>query len=273
MTAKIKQVEKSQINFNGVMALAQNAVMSRLNCHNIGKILEFDADTQRCTVQLMQVKLFNEQNITPVPITDVPLIILGAGNAHITMPDPVGTICLLLFMDRNIDTFLETGELYAPDTTRMHDFSDCVALTTFTTLVNPIQNYDTEAVTIFHKQLVEAINYESYIKVYGNSVQINSSAVNEGENEEVNEGNEPVITSGNLAVNSAAVTASTSSGGQIQVSDKINVQNTAQNLANLIQAFLTACENIAVATNTGVLTPAAKQAFTDLKSQFEELLE
>ena len=108
MTAKIKQVEKSQINFNGVMALAQNAVMSRLNCHNIGKILEFDPATQRCTVQLMQVKLFNEQNITPVPITDIPLIILGAGNAHITMPDPVGTICLLLLLAPHVQSWAES---------------------------------------------------------------------------------------------------------------------------------------------------------------------
>ena len=61
--------------------------------------------------------------------------------------------------------------------------------------------------------------------------------------------------------------------GLISIGEKINIGNNTQNLANLIQAFLTACENIAVVTNTGVLTPAAKQAFTDLKSQFEELLQ
>ena len=242
MTAKIKQVEKSQINFNGVMALAQNAVMSRLNCHNIGKILEFDPATQRCTVQLMQVKLFNEQNITPVPITDIPLIILGAGNAHITMPDPVGTICLLLFMDRNIDAFLETGELYAPDTTRMHDFTDCVALTTFTTLANPMVDYDTEAITLIHQKIIEEVKKQSYIKIYPDRIELKNI---QGE----------------------------AAQGSISVGEKINIGNNTQNLADLIQAFLTACENIAVVTNTGVLTPAAKQAFTDLKSQFEELLQ
>ena len=275
--AKIKEVQKSQIDFNSVMRLAQDATMSRLNCHNIGRIEEFDGETQRCTVQLMQVKQFNNEYITPVPLTDVPLIIIGAGNGHITLPNPEGTICLLLFLDRNIDTFLETGEMYSPDTTRMHDFSDCVALTTFKTLANPIQNYDENAVTIFNSELIEAIQYDSNIKVYGNSVEINSTAVsegvNEGGNEGVNEGEDTVNNSGKILVNSSSVQASTSSGGQVVISDKLNLQNSSQNLATLIQAFLTACENIAVVTNTGVLTPAAKQAFTDLKTQFEELLE
>ena len=270
--AKIRQIQKSQINFNGVMNVAQDAIMSRLNCHNIGRIIEFDSTTQRCTVQLMQLKQFGESTITPVPITDVPLIILGAGNSHITMPNPVNTICVLLFMDRNIDDFLSTGESYAPATSRMHDFSDCVALTTFTTLVNPIENYDIEAVTIFNKELIEAIQYDSNIKVYGNGVLISSNAVNEGDNEGGSGGNEPVITTGKLLVNSSSVQAFTSSGGQVVISDKLNLQNSSQNLATLIQAFLTACENIAVVTNTGMLTPAAKQAFTDLKTQFEELL-
>ena len=270
--AKIKEVQKSQIDFNSVMRLAQDAAMARLNCHNIGRIEEFDAQTQRCTVQLMQIKQFNNEYITPVPLTDVPLIMLGAGNGHITMPNPVGTICLLLFLDRNIDTFLETGEMYSPDTTRMHDFSDCVALTTFKTLANPIQNYDERAVSIFNSELIEAIQYGSYIKVYGNSVEINSTAVSDGGNDGVNDSNEPVITTSKILVNSSSVQASTSSGGQVVISDKLNLQNSSQNLAALIQAFLTACENIAVVTNTGVLTPSAKQAFTDLKTQFEELL-
>lgn len=268
--AKIRQIEKSQINFNGVMNVAQDAIMSRLNCHNIGRIIEFDSTTQRCTVQLMQLKQFGESTITPVPITDVPLIILGAGNAHITMPNPVGTICVLLFMDRNIDDFLSTGESYAPATSRMHDFSDCVALTTFTTLVNPIENYDTEAVTIFNKELIEAVEYESYVKTYSDSIQMQVKSITPPENE----GEEPVTATGELLINPSNVQASTSAGGQVSVSSKINIQNTSQNLATLIQTFLTACENIATVADEsgGTLTPAAKQAFTDLKTQFEELL-
>ena len=268
--AKIEQYQQSSISLDGAILRAQEAVMARLNCHNIGRIVEFDNTTQRCVVELLQIKQFRERLITPPLLTDVPLIILGAGNAHITMPNPVNTICVLLFMDRNIDDFLSTGESYAPATSRMHDFSDCVALTTFTTLVNPIENYDTEAVTIFNKELVEAIEYESYIKTYSDSIQMQVKSVTPPENE----GEEPVTATGDLLINSSNVKASTSAGGQVSVSGKINIQNTSQNLATLIQTFLTACENIATVADEsgGTLTPAAKQAFTDLKTQFEELL-
>lgn len=176
--AETKQPVNVKQTFQDAMIIAQDAIMSRLNCHNIGRIIEFDKNTQTCTVELMQIKQFNEQAFIPAPITQVPLIILGAGGAHITMPSPVGTICLLLFLDRNIDNFMETGEQYVPDTARMHDFTDCVALTTFTTLANPLQNYDENAITIFNKAVVEEVEQISYIKIYPNYIQIQADKVN-----------------------------------------------------------------------------------------------
>lgn len=235
--ANIRQIEKAQIDFNSVMQLSQDAIMARLNCHNIGRILDFDPATQTCSIQLMQIKQFNNQRITPTILTDVPLIIYGAGNGHITMPDPTGTICILLFMDRNIDAFLETEAPYVPQTSRMHDFTDCIALTTFKTLVNPLTDYDEKAVTIMNEEIIEEVKQKSFIKVYSQQILMQNSL-----------------------------------GGQISVTDKINIQNSQQNLASLIQNFLTACENIAVDPNSGVITPTSKQLFTDLKTQFEELL-
>lgn len=149
--AKPRKIFDPEIDFNSLMALSEDNIMSRLNCHNVGKILEFDPITQTCTVEMMQIKQFNQNYYIPAPLTKIPLVIYGAGNAHITLPDPTGSICLLLFLDRNIDSFLETGEQYEPETGRMHDFSDCIALTTFKTLANPIANYDLSAVTIEHE--------------------------------------------------------------------------------------------------------------------------
>ncbi len=236
--ANIRRIDKAQIDFNNVMQLSQDAIMVRLNCHNIGKILEFDPATQTCSIQLMQIKQFNNQQITPTILTQVPLIIYGSGGGHITMPDPTGTICILLFMDRNIDAFLETEAPYVPETTRMHDFTDCIALTTFKTLANPLTEYDKKAVTIMNEEIIEEVKQKSFIKIYSQQILMQNSL-----------------------------------GGQISVTDKINIQNNQQNFASLIQSFLTACESIAVDPNSGVITPASKQLFTDLKTQFEELLE
>lgn len=241
----IRKIEKAQIGFNSVMSLSQDAIMARLNCHNIGRILEFDPQTQTATIELMQVKQFNNNLYNPAPLVGVPLIIYGAGRGHITLPDPTGTICLLLFMDRNIDAFLETSEPYIPETSRMHDFTDCIALTTFKTLVNPLTEYDEKAVSIMNEEIIEGIKNNSFIKVYGNSVLLKTNLG----------GEEPT-------------------GAQIKISDKINIQNSSQSLAPLIQAFITACKNITTVADEsgGGLSAASKQAFTNLKAQFEELL-
>lgn len=235
--SKIRKISKSEADNNYILELSQDTIMSRLNCHNIGRILEFDKDTQTCTIELMQIKQFGEQFITPAPITDVPLIILGTNNAHITMPEPVGTICLLLFMDRNIDTFLETGEQYVPATGRMHDFTDCIALATFKTLVKPIQNYDDKAITLYYEEIIDEVKNYSSIKITPSGITLNNSL-----------------------------------GGEISVMDKITIKNNAQSLATLMDTILTACENISVDPNRGVLTPESKQQFTELKTQFKELL-
>lgn len=227
--AKINQLSKGRTTALELNELTKNAVFAGLNCHNVGRIIEFDKDTQLCTIEMLQIKQFNTQSYIPAPITDVPLIILGNGGGNITLPNPVGTLCLLIFMDRNIDNFIETGEQYTPDTGRMHDFTDCIALCGFKTLINPITDYDENAVSLLNSTIINEVENSSSLKVYPNLI--------EG------------LTSG-----------------------KIRLANNTRSLASLMQSFLTACENIAVDTQTGLLTASSKAAFTSLKSQFAELL-
>lgn len=271
--AKVEQGQKTPITLDRLLNLTENAIMSRLNCHNVGKIISFNATNQTATIELMQVKQFKNRSIIPSLLVDVPLFIYGAGNAHITLPDPTGSICLLLFLDRNIDSFLETGEQYEPETGRMHDFSDCIALTTFKTLANPIQEYDERAISLLNNEILENIQNDSYLKVYPEKVEIDVTNIEtvEGENQQ----QEEVITNSNVLVDNTKILMQNSAGGQISVSDKINIQNTAQSLVTLIDALLTACEGIATVPDEsgGTLTAASKQAFTDLKAQFQELLQ
>lgn len=237
----VSQIPQSAPSFLENMQLLKNNIFASLNCHLPGKIIAFDAETQTCTVQIMPLKY---ETLAPAPITQVPLIMLGAGSAHITMPNPVGTTCLLLFMDRNMDAFMETGEAYSPTTSRMHDFTDCVALTTFKTLVDPIKDYDEEAVTIRHESEENDTKNEAFIKVYPDEILLQAQTTSPDATE----------TAG------------------IGINEVVNVFNHKYNLGELMGAFLTACENITVDPNTGVLSPTSKQAFTDLKEQFGELL-
>lgn len=173
--AKISNLSKDKPTAFDVNNMLKNNIFSTLNCHNIGRITEFDPDTQLCTVELLQIKQYNARTFKPVPITNVPLIILGTKNANITFPDPVGTICLLIFMDRNIDSFMETEESYTPSTTRMHDFTDCIALCTFKTLVNPVKNYDENAISMVNTDIVNEVETSTSLKVYPNLIELLTS--------------------------------------------------------------------------------------------------
>lgn len=235
--AEIRQIQRSQTGFNDIMTIAQDAIMSRINCHNVGRIIEFDKNTQTCTVELMQIKQFNDQFLTPAPITQVPLIILGAGGGHITMPNPVGTICLLLFLDRNIDNFLETGEQYTPDTSRMHDFTDCIALTTFKTAANSLQSYDENAISIFNEGLIDNVQKLSFIRIYPNIIQIETA-------DSVN----------------------------ITLNDKVSISNSTQNLGTLIKTLINTIRALTINLTTGAVTTGSKDALNAVLEDFKELI-
>lgn len=253
--------KKNEPTFKQILGEVKTSLSSQINCHNVGRIIEFNSLNQTCTVELMQIKQFNGKPYTPAPITQVPLIIYGGGSGHITLPDPVGTYCLLFFLDRNTDNFFITGEQYTPSTTRMHDFTDCIAITTFKTLANPLSDYDSLAVSILNDIVISDIQYKTYLKTYGNSIQAKVSAT-----DQLN-----VTTESNIVANSSSITLAAGGGGEVAIGQKLTLKNTTQNLGVLINTFLVACEAITT-VNGGALTSTSKKKFTDLKPLFEELL-
>lgn len=255
-------LKRGQIDLTTAVELAKNKAMSVMNCHNIGRIQTFYPETQTADIEIMQVKsIYNEFYNLPL-LVNVPVIIYGSNNNGVTLGDLTGAYCLLIFMDRNISSFLETGEIYNPDTSRMHDFSDCIALTTFKNNTNPISNYESEAINIYNNSEQSS----SFVKTYVDNVVINSTQTIEQEGEET-------TNTSNFSVNPTSVLIENTGGGQIEVSGKINIENTSQNLAMLIQNLLIACQNILINTNTGALTDESKQTFIELATQFGELLQ
>ena len=239
-----RQVSKTNPTLEYTLSVVQQAVMSNLNCNNIGRIVKFYPETFTADVELMQQKQFYNTNYAAPYLVDVPIIVIGGTNSGITMPDYEGCYCHLAFMDRNIDAWYETGEAYAPDDARMHDFSDAVALVGLHSLQNPVANYEQGTLNIWNG----TENRSCKVQLKQNSFNVNvSSTSTEGEEED--------------AVNST-----------FTIDDKFKMANAQQDLLSLITDLLTACENIAVTTNTGIITPTSKQTFTNLKTTFEELL-
>lgn len=186
-------------SINDVLEQVKSNIFSTLNCHNIGRIIEYNAETNTATIETMILRKFYNEILQPSLIMDVPILTFGTKNARITMPNPVGCYVVLLFMDKNIDNFLETGEQHLSPTDRTHSISDCVALLTIDSSVDEQPLYDENALTLSNKQ--------NYIKIKDDEIIINAPI-------SVSIDSPEVTTTGNLNVGTG-VSATVPVGGVV----------------------------------------------------------
>ena len=129
--------------------LAGDDVMYRTNCHVVGKIETFYPDDQTADISLtVQRKL-------PAGIFDLPMLVkcpvcflTGGSTGRITMPVQSGDTCLVLFHDRDLETWWATGTAAPPKTRRAHDLSDGLALVGFRHKGNVVGDYSTTDIEV-----------------------------------------------------------------------------------------------------------------------------
>ena len=139
-----------------LLDLHKRDIFLSFNCHAIGTVEFFNPLTQTISASISYKKTFMKfetplgtPSTTPTyypvdyPIlVDVPIIIIGGGNASLTMPISIGDSCLILFNDRDIDVWFQGSTNSAPATNRLHSFSDGVALIGLNNLANISLDYD-----------------------------------------------------------------------------------------------------------------------------------
>lgn len=132
-------------------------VLLSLNCHHIGTIQSFNATNQTAKATINYPKIFFQQNIQgsnvaqPVPyppVVDCPVICLGGGNANLTFPIIEGDECLILFNDRNLDSWLAQGAGQPPNNLRLHSFADAIILVGLRSKFKQLSNYSTTHATL-----------------------------------------------------------------------------------------------------------------------------
>ncbi len=112
--------------------LAQ-AIMSEMRVSMPGIIQSFDPDTVTAVIQLA-IKGYepdNEGNMQPevIPLlVDVPVVFPRGGGCTLTFPVKPGDECLVIFADRCIDFWWQSGGVQEPVDSRMHDLSDAFAI-------------------------------------------------------------------------------------------------------------------------------------------------
>lgn len=157
------EINQFQINTSDLQKIysTRDWILSMLNCVQVGRITAFrmvNIDSSRPelgAIPTVDVELLVKRqtiinnSITDYPLlVDLPLIWHGAGDGDLTFPDPTGSTCLVMFADRDIDKWFETGESYRPNSGRMHNLNDGFAILRPRSMKTPMFNYDPAATTL-----------------------------------------------------------------------------------------------------------------------------
>jgi hypothetical protein len=109
-----------------------------LNCHAIGTIQQIDwtqnsvqvsINYKKSILQFNQATQNREIVYIDYPIlAECPIVTLYGGAARLTFPTAAGDTCLLFFNDRNMDTWITSGQVAPVPSTRLHAFNDAIAM-------------------------------------------------------------------------------------------------------------------------------------------------
>lgn len=144
----------------------QRWTMMRTNCHSVGRITSFDSSKQTARVQIVykrgivtekpngQIEVVEQEY--PL-LADVPVVCLYGGDSGLTFPIKAGDFALVCFNDRDLDIFLKYGQSTVPNTGRMHDLGDAIAIVGIRPFSKPLANYDTQRAKLYNKNTQVAV--------------------------------------------------------------------------------------------------------------------
>lgn len=115
-----------------------------------GIVESFDAENQLATIQPAIRRIFitrdgDKEILVPsdLPILiNVPVIFPRGGGFSLTFPVTKGDECLLVFCERSIDNWHETGKVKVPGAKRFHSLSDATAFVGISSIPNKVPDYD-----------------------------------------------------------------------------------------------------------------------------------
>lgn len=147
---------------------------SEINCVTVGTIESFDSGDQTVTVSINYKRYVSGKAAVSYPVLiKCPVMFLFGDAARITFPIVKGDTCLLLFCDREIDTWFSGGAPNVPQSARMHSLNDAVAIVGIRNLQNKLSDYYDSGVEIKNGESYIRINNDGTIVISGLIVSIN----------------------------------------------------------------------------------------------------
>ena len=106
-------------------------IFESLHCALPGTVVSFDSETQMAVIQ---PTIKTSSDVEFPLLRDVPVFM------PVSFEIQEGDACLVIFADRDIDAWFETGEAEVPPSSRMHSLSDGFAFVGFRTRRNADEN-------------------------------------------------------------------------------------------------------------------------------------
>lgn len=167
-----------------LLNVSKKDIFGTMNCHHVGIIQSFDPTNQTAVVSIAYLKtvfvpnpktgVSSPQTIQYPLIAQCPVIVLGGNLASITFPITQGDECLLLFNDRDLDNWFQSGQVTAAATNRMHSFADAIALVGIRSLNSILEDYDAVNAVFQNGSSGVKVAPEGVITIYNESTTLNT---------------------------------------------------------------------------------------------------
>ena len=117
-------------DLTSVMGFFKRSIMADINKVSIGIIKGFDSSNQTASIQLVYKRVIGDQFMDYPLLVNAPCVHFqsGGGNHRITNPVAQGDMAIVLFCDRDIDNWFSGSNSAPPNSERMHDLSDGIAI-------------------------------------------------------------------------------------------------------------------------------------------------
>lgn len=157
-------------------------IMFSMNCHAVGIVQSFNPTKQTLVAKIAYKKTYMQKgvggNFVPVfvdypIIIDCPILCVSGGKANLTMPIKPGDECLLFFNDRDIDNWFQNSQVVAPETTRLHSFSDAMALVGLHSSTRVIPAYDPNRIGLINNVCGLSIS-ETHVRLFNLDTTLNT---------------------------------------------------------------------------------------------------
>lgn len=207
---------------------ATNSTAKDLNCIRIGIVQEFRAEDITAIVQIAskRVVAYNPDGTQLVKDYAPIRAKVCYCSPYETFPLFPGDEVVLLFNDRELETWFINGQSNLQNHPRMHDLSDCIAIAGIRSLPKMIEIL-TDCLHLFYGEYNDAVKF-SDIKVKEEDIYYDSENHTMTGRKKVNiEGKDEINTSGKAyTVKANTLNLGSVSGGSTTITSKSNITNT-----------------------------------------------